>query len=115
MQQHDLHLSRHGGVAKGEIDRQRLVPAADIGRPVGALDLLVGKRFPYRSPFGARRGDDVIDVEITDGREDRIPAIDIVLHGLVSPVRMSPFAWPRGLSVVNANAIRLVGELACAS
>ena len=54
MQHHCLHPPGHDAVAHGQIDRERLMRAAQIGRAIGFISILSGKGFPDGAPFGAR-------------------------------------------------------------
>ena len=81
VQHHALHPPGEGGVADGEVDGQRLVGAAEIARPRRGGDALAGEGLPDRAPFGARRGHDVIAAEASERLDDRLAAVEGVLHG----------------------------------
>src|SRR6266851_1094119 len=80
MQQHRLHPPGHLRVAHRHVDGQGLVPAIDVGGTRLLIDLLAGERLPHRRPFGAGRGDDVVEAEAAKRLEDRLAAVAILFH-----------------------------------
>ena len=84
VQQNGLHLTGRERVAGGDVDRESLVPAIHEPRAVHALLDLLGHRLPYRGPFRARGGKDVLHPEIANGLENGVAAVERVFHGAVS-------------------------------
>src|SRR5262249_39165305 len=80
VQQHRLRPSGHQRVAGGHVDRERLVPGLDEGRAGLVVELLTRQRLPDGRPFRARRGHDVVDLELAKRLEDRLAPVEIVLH-----------------------------------
>ena len=75
VQQHGLHPPGHAGVAGGHRHGQGLVPAVDVGRAGPLFQLLAGQRLPYRGPLGAGGRYDVVNVQVPQGFENGVPAV----------------------------------------
>ena len=115
MEQNRLHAAGRQGVAGGKVDRQGLVPAVDETGTVGSGLLLVRHRLPYRRPFGARRGEDVVHAEPAARLHERFSAIRFSYHPC------SPEAFSGELSIFHTdlggtsrwpeNGFRPVGRL----
>ena len=78
MQQHALHPAGGQGVARGHVYGERFVPhIQELGALLTPVDL-VGHGFPHGRPFGARRGQDVIDSELAESFDYGFAAVELV-------------------------------------
>jgi hypothetical protein len=80
VQQHRLRPPGHQRVAGRHVDGERLMPGFDEDRTGLVVELLPRQGFPDRRPFRAWRGHDVVDLELAEGFEDRLAAVEIILH-----------------------------------
>ena len=99
MQHHGLHPPGHHGVSHGEIDRERLVRAAQVDGTVGIVGILAGESFPHGAPFGTGRGHHVIHVQTPERLDNRFAAIKIVFHRNVP-------SWPHRMRGLQGQSYR---------
>ena len=85
VQQHRLRPAGDQRVAGGHVDRERLMPGFDEGRARLVVELLARQGLPDGGPLRAGRGHDVVDLELAKGLEDRLAAVEIVLHLVRAP------------------------------
>ena len=98
MQHHRLHAPGNRGVTGGEIDRQRLVRAAQIGRAGRVGELLPAQRFPHRAPLRPRRRHDIVDIQAAKCLHNRFTAIKLVFHRSTSFLPSVPLQRPQNLA-----------------
>ena len=75
VEQHRLHPPGHTGVARCHRNGEGFVPAVDVCGAGPLFQLLSGQSLPYRRPLGAGRRDDVVNVQVSQGFENGIAAV----------------------------------------
>ena len=85
MQQDRLRAAGDQRVAGRHVDGERLVPGLHESRAGLVVELLARQGLPDRRPFRARRGHDVVDLELAKRLEDRLAPVEIVLHLVLAP------------------------------
>ena len=80
VQQHGLQPSGGQRVARGDIDSERFVPhIQELGTALAPVDL-VSHGFPDGRPFGARRGQNVLNSELVECFDYSVAAVKLFFH-----------------------------------
>jgi hypothetical protein len=81
VKQYGLRTACHQRIAGGHAYCDRFMPQIEISGTDNVVHFLPDHGFPRRCPFGARTGEDIVDAERAESRENCFAAVYVSLHG----------------------------------